>query len=504
MPEEAFSSGEGSSVWWQPFSGPQQQAYESQADEVFYGGAAGGGKTDLILGLAVKAHRNSIIFRREYPQLRAIIERSREIIGGAGSFNANDNLWRLSDGRRLEFGAVQREQDKSKYQGRPHDLKAFDELVHFTQEQYQFLIAWNRTAVPGQRCRVVATGNPPVPGQGGDWILRLWAPWLDPQFPNPAEPGELRWYAMLDGEMQWLPSGEPFERTNARGLKEKVQPRSRTFIPAKVEDNPALMASGYDAVLESLPEPLRSQLRYGDFAATAEDDPWQVIPTKWVLEAMRRGREREGPDVPLSCVGVDVARGGKDQTVLARRYGNWFAPLQKHPGKSTPDGKSVAALALGALEESRAPVNIDAISIGSSPLDILRENEVPVNAVNFAAAALDTRGKPRTDRSGKFRLRNVRAWAYWSLREALDPRSGNELALPDDRELLADLCAHRYTLTAAGIGIEAKDEVKKRIGRSPDCGDAVALAHLPTAIPLDPEIPDDEGPGVFFSSSVEF
>lgn len=462
-------------IEWTPFPGPQTLAYRCDADELFYGGAAGGGKTDLILGLALTAHRNTLICRREYPQLRQIVERSREIIGEAGSFNANDNLWRLADGRRLEFGAVQRENDKTRFQGRPHDLKAFDELPGFTKSQYQFLIAWNRTDAPGQRCRVVGTGNPPMPGQGGEWIFELWAPWLDPHFAHPAAPGELRWFVQLGDGEEWVDGPEPVERGG-----KILRPRSRTFVKALVDDNPVYMATGYDAILESLPEPLRSQLRYGDFAATHEDDPWQVIPTRWVQLAQERWRqlgEAHRPAVILSAVGVDVARGGKDQTVLARRCGNWFAPLLKYPGRLTPDGPAVAALVLQALGEERAPIHIDALAVGTSPLDILRENRLRVLPINFGGKAEDATGQPLTDQSRRYKFRNIRAAAYWKLREALDPENGDDLALPDDRELLGDLCAARYELTASGIALQSKDEIRERIGRSPDCGDALAMAH---------------------------
>lgn len=493
-----FRAGSVGGITWTPFPGPQTLAFHSDADETFYGGAAGGGKTDLLLGLGLCSHRNSIIFRREYPQLRQIIDRSREIIGNLGTFNANETLWRLPDGRRLEFGAVQHEHSKDRYQGRPHDLKGFDELPHFTESQYRFLIAWNRTAVEGQRCRVLATGNPPVPGQGGEWIFKLWAPWLDEQYPHPAQPGELRWFVQLGDGEEWVDGPAPVERQG-----KTLRPRSRTFIKARVDDNPVYMATGYDAILESLPEPLRSQLRHGDFHATAEDDPWQVIPTRWVQLAQERGRKGERPDLPLTSLGVDVARGGQDQTVIAPRYGPWFDPLLKYPGKATPDGKTAAALVLVALGEHRAPVNLDCIGVGTSPLDILRENEIPAEAINFAAKALDWDGKPRTDRSGRYRMRNLRAWAFWSLREALDPRRGVDLALPDDRELLADLCAPRWSLSASGILIESKEDIRKRLGRSTNCGDAVAMAHLEAGSPPLDEY-EDEGPGTAFGPGMEF
>ena len=65
---------------------------------------------------------------------------------------------------------------------------------------------------------------------------------------------------------------------------------------------------------------------------------------------------------------------------------------------------------------------------------------------------------------------------WWAMREALDPANGDDLALPDDPELLADLCAPKWSLSTSGILIESKDEIIERIGRSPDCGDAVVMA----------------------------
>ncbi|MHB0874561.1 MAG: terminase [Anaerolineae bacterium] len=443
--------------------GPQSEAYRCEADELLYGGAAGGGKSDLILGLALTVHTRSIIFRREFTNLRGLIERSREIIGNRGRYNANDHMWRLPQ-RVLEFGAVQYEESVNDYQGRPHDFKGFDEITHFTELQYRFLNGWKRTADPAQRVRTVCTGNPPTTAEGR-WVVRYWAPWLDETYPRPAEPGELRWFAVLDGDDVEVDGPEPITHNG-----ETILPRSRTFIPARVEDNPYYMATGYKGQLQALPEPLRSQMLAGNFNAVADDDPWQVIPTRWVQMAQERWQKTARPPVPLTTIGVDVARGGKDQTVIARRWGAWFAPLQKHAGRTTPDGGSVAALAMAAAAGTVATINVDVIGVGASAYDTLRANKLPVVAINVAA------GSDALDHSHQLGFVNLRAELYWRMREALDPEKGDGLALPPDPELLADLCAPRWELRARGIQVEAKEDIVKRLGRSTDCGDAVVLA----------------------------
>ena len=463
---------------WVPLPGPQQQAYESLADEVFFGGAAGPGKTQLLLGLAYTAHQRSIVFRREFSQLREIVAQAAQMVGANGSYSAQDHLWRLHDGRTIEFGSVQHEGDVRKYQGRPHDLLAFDELPEFTRGQYRFLLGWNRSADPQQRCRVVAAGNPPTTVDGR-WVIEEWAPWLDPLFPQPAAPGELRWYTTVDGRAQWFADGESFVH---RG--ERVAPRSRTFIPARLRDNPILAATGYEATLQAMPEPLRSILLYGDFRAAMEDDPWQVIPTAWVEAAQQRWTPTPPAGMRLDAIGVDVARGGPAQTAIAKRYGPWFAPVIKVPGRQTADGPAVAALVFREYVPGCA-INIDlGATAGGGAYESLRTYRDivdPINPINNAQRV------ELRDRSGKYRLVNVRAASYWKLRECLDPVHGEGLMLPPDAELLADLCAPRYQLTAAGIQLEAKEEIMHRLGRSPDVGDAVVLCNWWRGGPVNPQ-----------------
>lgn len=458
---------------WYPLPGPQLEAYLSPADELFYGGAAGGGKSDLLLGLGITAHQRSIVFRREGVQLAGpagLIERSREIVGLRGRFNGLERAWRdLPGGRAVEFGACQYDRDKHAYQGRPHDMIAFDEISEFTEGIYRFLIGWLRTTDPEQRCRVVCTGNPPSHAEG-EWVIQYWGPWLDEHNPNPAHPGELRWFAVLDGESVEVDGPGLFEHNG-----QTITPRSRTFIPARLSDNPFLSETDYGTVLNNLPEPLRSQLLYGDFTIGLLDSPWQVIPTEWVRAAFRRWQEQEQPDEPLSALGVDVARGGSDQFVIAKRHGTWFGPLGKHPGAEVLDGPSGAALVVSALGgQADVLINVDVIGVGASTYDSLAGEGFNVWGINFAERTTDR------DRSGMLAMRNVRAGAWWAMREALDPLKGDDLALAPDPELLADLVAPQWKISASGIQIESKADIIKRLGRSPDCGDAVVLANYGT------------------------
>lgn len=463
---------------WRPLPGPQTLAYSSQADELLYGGAAGGGKTDLLLGVAGKEHWRSVIFRRVFPSLRAIIDRSREIYNVAGmaaskdSYNESLYRWRFGDGRQVRFGSIQYEKDVTDWQGQPHDLYGFDEICEFSEAQFRFVTGWNRSARPGQRCRVICTGNPPTNAEG-EWVIRYWAPWLDENYPNPAKPGELRWVTTINGCDEWVDDNTPFYIKGRDGEQELVTPRSRTFIPAKVQDNPYLVESGYIARLQALPEPLRSKMLYGDWRAGREDDAYQVIPSEWVRIAQQRwkDRERDGiPRGPMTVLGVDVARGGKDKTVLTPRHGNWIGSQICEPGKATPDGPAVAALAIKHRRDD-APVNIDVIGVGSSPYDSLRA------AIGGKAIAMNgALGSEAMDRSGQLAFVNKRAEQWWRVREALDPTSGQDIALPPDPELRADLCAPLWKLTVRGIQIESKDDVKKRIHRSPDKGDSAVYA----------------------------
>ena len=226
------------------------------------------------------------------------------------------------------------------------------------------------------------------------------------------------------------------------------------------------------AQLQAMPEPLRSQMLKGDFKAGIEDDPWQVIPTAWVDAAMARWRRPDRLE-RMDSVGVDVARGGRDSTIIARRHGAWYDVPLPYPGSATPDGPTVAGLTIAAVRDG-APIHIDVIGVGSSPYDFLNESRQQVIGVNVAESAT------ATDKSGRLRFANLRSQLWWQMREDLDPMNNTGVALPPDPRLRADLCAPTWRLSGSTLQVESREDIVKRIGRSPDYGSAYILARIDT------------------------
>jgi len=457
-----------------PLPGPQTEAYLSKADILLYGGQAGGGKSYLLMGLASQEHQSSIIFRRESSQTDGLEKAGKEIIGDSARFNGTDKEWQWGSGlRSLKLAGMQMPGDWNKHAGRERDLMGFDEAGEFLREQVASLMAWNR-GPEGQRCRIILASNPPRSADGY-WMTEWFAPWLDIHHPLSAEPGELRWAVMLDGSSglypHWVDGPDSVYMVDG----ERREVLSFTFIPASLKDNPYRDTPEYRAKIDSLPEPLRSQLKYGDFGAGVQDDLNQCIPTEWVKEAQHRWRENRPVGIPMCAMGVDVAQGGTDQTVIAFRYDDWFDILPAIPGAETPGGADVAGKVI-AKRHDGAKVIVDlGGGWGGDALMHLVKNGV--DAIGYMGVKESHRRTP----DNQLRFANVRTEAYWALRVALNPSQvgGASIALPDDKELLADLTAPTFE-TRSGKGgmvihLEPKEKLVKRLGRSPDKGDAVVM-----------------------------
>ncbi|MCQ2439766.1 MAG: terminase family protein [Oscillospiraceae bacterium] len=217
--------------------------------ECLFGGAAGGGKSDALVIEALRQvevpHYKGLILRKTYPQLLELIDKSRNYypqVYPTARYNASEHAWTFPSGARIIFGSMQYASDRTKYQGQAYDFVAFDELTHFTYEEYSYLFSRNRPNGPGTRVYIRATANPGGVGHG----------WVKERF--------------ITAAPAMTPITETVEWTSPDGRKETAK-QTRIFVPSSVWDNSALMANDpqYIQRLASMPEAERKALLYGDW-----------------------------------------------------------------------------------------------------------------------------------------------------------------------------------------------------------------------------------------------
>lgn len=462
-----------------PSPGPQEDAYFSDADVLLYGGKAGGGKSSLICGLALQEHERSLVIRKQYADMSGLIDDLLKFYGSRDGYTQQPRPKLLTDdGRKIEFGALNNPGDEFNFQGSPKDFIAFDESVQLSESQVRFVMGWLRTTTKGQRCRVVFASNPPVTAEG-DWIIGMFAPWLDPKHPRPALPGELRWFVTNeDGKDEEVADSTPITRgVNAQGIPRIYKPQSRTFVPSSLADNPYLRDTNYAATLDAMPEPYRSAMRDGNFMLSRKDGVNQLIPVSWVMDAQARWREHKGIPpigIPMCSIGVDPTGGGKDRNILSPRYDYFFAKQIEIAGKDTPNSQGIAAQVM-VHRKDNADIIIDmGGGYGGEPFTLLREN-LDHNRIHAYKGA---EGTTKRTKDRMYGFTNLRTAAYWQMREVLDPSQtgGSSIMLPDDRELLAELTAVDFEITSRGIKATPKEKVMEKLGRSPDKADALVMA----------------------------
>lgn len=265
--------------------GPQTAFLESSADVVLFGGAAGGGKT---AGLLLEAARHidnpdygAVIFRRTSPQITAkgsLWDTSCEFYPDLGA-RPREHLteWVFESGATVQFRHLQHEKDRFAWKGSQVPLLAFDELSEFHESQFFYLLSRSRSAC-GIRPLIRATTNPvPEDDEIGGWLHRFIQWWIDPQtgLAIPERSGVIRYLVRIRGEIHWADTKqELIERFGDPELPEDhedqpAQPKSFTFIPSKLSDNPALTSKdpGYRANLLMLPEHEKQQLLDGNWNA---------------------------------------------------------------------------------------------------------------------------------------------------------------------------------------------------------------------------------------------
>ena len=253
--------------------------------------------------------------------------------------------WAFPSGASISFAHLEHEKTRFNWQGAQVALIAFDELCHFTETQFWYMLSRNRSTC-GVRPYIRATCNP----DADSWVARLIAWWIDQEtgFPIPERSGVLRWFVRVGDVLKWADKPEDlseYTMVDDAGNAVPIPPKSLTFIPARLTDNKALMAAdpGYMASLLSLPMVERERLLHGN---------WKIRPAAGLYF------QRQW------CRVVDAVPAG---TVFARGYDLAATP----PSSANSDPDATDATKIGRMPDGRYIV-VDNASVQDTPAGVER------------------------------------------------------------------------------------------------------------------------------------
>lgn len=254
-----------------PQAGPQEIFLASSADIAIYGGAAGGGKTWALLMEPLRHVANkqfgAVFFRRTTVQVRnegGLWDESEKLYPLLGAVPVQHTLdWNFPTGARVGFAHLEHDKTVLNYQGAQIPLICFDELTHFSQKQFWYMVSRNRS-MSGVKPYIRATCNP----DADSWVAEFIAWWIDQEtgLAIPERSGLIRYFVRISDKLIWADTPEELE-----ALHPGIPPKSATFICAKLTDNAALMAAdpGYMANLLALPSVERERLLGGNWKIRA-------------------------------------------------------------------------------------------------------------------------------------------------------------------------------------------------------------------------------------------
>lgn len=280
-----------------PQPGPQTDFLTTPADIALYGGAAGGGKTYGLLLEMLRhwdnKHFGAVIFRKNSTQVRiqgGLWDESLSLYGPLGARPRTATLeWMLPAGGKVKFAHLEHENSVLDWQGSQIPVIGFDELTHFTRQQFFYMLSRNRSATAGFPGYVRCTTNP----DADSWVRKLIDWWLDEGgYPIPERSGVLRWFIVVDDTLHWADSAEELYQRFSH-LGDACIPKSLTFIPSKVYDNKILMEKdpAYLGNLMALSRVDRERLLGGNWnirpsAGTLFQRAWfpivPAVPSGWI------------------------------------------------------------------------------------------------------------------------------------------------------------------------------------------------------------------------------
>lgn len=388
--------------------------------------------------------------------------------------------WKLSDGELVGYGRKPADYSQSAFQGihARYVLIVLDEACGIDRALFDSVDA----LATNENARVLAIGNPDDPGSHFAEVCKPDSGW------NVIRIDGLRTPNFTREAVEWLDCRQCQKAGNTKTLLQRLfEEEGITYTNEVVPDalRPMLLSPLWvEERLHRWVGRVEGNRQISELAAQSslftskvrglfpDSNTEGVIPLGWVERAMDRGRElANSGEVPVGrkVLGVDVADEGEDETTIAIRRGASIMEIRSYPNGDTMETTGRVVMA---LDEAHAFAVVDVIGVGAGVVARLREQKQKVSAFNAAKSAADKR-----DQTGEFKFTTMRSWAWWHLRELLDPSNGFNITLPDDEMLKADLTAPRWSVLSGGrIQIESKKDIRKRLGRSTDKGDAVLMA----------------------------
>ena len=344
---------------WKPQEGPQWEFHQRSEDEILFGGAKGGGKSDSLLMEATRQFGNpnykGLLLRRNMPRLTELLDRAWQVYPAlGGNYSGDVHTWTFSSGAKIKFGHCENDKHKYNYQGHQYQFIGWDQLEEFTESMYHFINACNRTSDSNLICYIRASANPG--GIGHAWVKK--------RFISKKEPRKTyrQYFNFIDG---------------------KTLERTSTFIPSTVYDNKILLDAnpGYLATLASLPEKERKALLDGNWDVYSGQffsefdrvlhvyNPTNQIPAEWT----RFICGDYGFTAPSAVYWVAVDYDG-DLWVYRELYkvGMTFSQLAREVLRMTPSTEKISYTVFDPAIFSKTPVT------GEMGSEIMLKNGLPV------------------------------------------------------------------------------------------------------------------------------
>lgn len=471
-----------------PQKGFQEKFAASSADIVIGGGAAGAGKTFALLCEPLRHHQNpnfsATIFRRTSPQIRndgGLWDESSKLyplLNAQGSEHALQ--WKFPSGSKVSFRHLQHEKDKQGFQGAQIPLIGWDELTHFTESQFFYLLSRNRSTC-GVRPYIRATCNPDY----DSWVRRFvewWICWDEESdkygLPIPERSGVIRYFSQLNGNYIWGDTRQEVLEKNPT-LKKPSQVKSVTFIGGTLEGNKILTDAdeGYEANLLALPQAEQDRLLRGFWGLRQDGD---ALCNFTALEDAFTNFLKPSPTKAITC---DVAMEGRDVSVIMYWEGRWCKEIHAISKNKTGDLTDKIEELRRKHRVQKSQVIVDKVGVGTGVVHIGGYREFVANK-----SALPVNGKAENYANMKAQAAyrfadklNAGEYSFMGCKVYVD---GVESDFFGDKQVITLLKEDLRSFKRKPYNRETKLDVQPKanqktvLGRSPDWGDCAIMLEI--------------------------